>query len=854
MERVQAASDHAMVASKAYAEAPTNEGRLALRKPLRAARLELHRALSANANRDLLPPEQAAREHVALLWGNFLLTQLTGAFPQPKDEDGFRMHAMLLSGALHHRERHWVGAPGESKPPLFYRGAVREKVLQTAGAHAFRDPLETEDGKTLFRGTKKYTVGKTTASGYIASSTVAHEVRHGVQANGSGYGNPQKFAPRRPEFTAGDSPLGGSLEASTSLPVPHNPSLGEPQPALNRMERQEVYFTKPWEVDAFSEEAVNASLMADSAFTNRCRLGGCGLELLKPLLSLAAGKLDTWNPVEKNLLSAAHKMAALTGVGEESLGGKPVVRLETGNSSAAPVMEELSKLLTSLNQLAGSEAWKPEDSRFLKELMKEKAELLSSNWARGLSGVEHTQEIVNLLREFHNEFIESHGLMAAIPAGETEVTRERYEANKADPWARLQTQLDSTPDPRRAAETYEAFESAKWNSGFMSDVKALKDRIGAGQAVEAAAIQRAIVKLAGELSGIDPSRWPASLTPEIDLYEPPSDVVPIINGHNTDAAGQKRKIAFVAQNLQFHVPSTAVEDTEKLEARLSSMAAKMAYTAMDIMVHHRNKPMMVNIGGLQAGYFAGMMNEVTEDLGAISAEVLGQIQTNPKSAAAQTHRAIMFGVPNTNGKQWQDGPRAAVKSAAASGDTQAEAVFLAQAYQRSNNSNMLPVCYTQTVKGAPLSQEQREKFQTLSPAAKVIAQTAALMGDDFDRNVMISVDGNKVMPTDWAALHEAGFLKDGKIASRQMVSFMKRIATPAFRDEITALKATLREQSAADSSKALITERDMARTRVSPEEPSNPLGRAAEIMSPDSADTPFESSLWSALNRPSDGT
>jgi hypothetical protein len=270
------------------------------------------------------------------------------------------------------------------------------------------------------------------------------------------------------------------------------------------------------------------------------------------------------------------------------------------------------------------------------------------------------------------------------------------------------------------------------------------------------------------------------------------------------------------------------------------MASKMAFTAMSIMVHHRNMPLMVNVGGLQSGPFAALMADVVKDLGDISNDVLEDTQRYPVGVAAHTHRAVRQVAMNVTDKAWQDGPRSATKSTALAGDEQAEAVFVAKANER---SKLLPVCYAQTVKGAPLPQAQREKYQALSPAAKAIAQTAAVMGDDFHRNLMVTVNDGKVSPNDWAALHEAGFLENGKIASRQVAAFMKRGADPSFWARLGELKSSLAQQMTDDQSKALIRMKDVAQTRALAVAPLDMAHRTAQFLSPDSGGDPGFGSL-----------
>ena len=202
------------------------------------------------------------------------------------------------------------------------------------------------------------------------------------------------------------------------------------------------------------------------------------------------------------------------------------------------------------------------------------------------------------------------------------------------------------------------------------------------------------------------------------------------------------------------------------------------------------------------------------------------------------------------GKHWQDGPRAMVKGAALAGDAQAEAVFLAHAHQRADDPGLLPVCYRQTVKGAPLSPAQRQKYDALSPAAKTVAQAAAALGGDFHRNVMPSIPGgSRVSRNDWDALHEAGILKDGQIAGHQVHAFMRRETPAAFREELAAIKATLQQRSSEAVTKTPIRRTDALASRVR-QTPSPAPERALSDLSGE----PLQRSAFGSLARRRNGS
>jgi len=215
--RLSEACDGIIATSDTYAEAFHPQARRPLRKPLRAARLELRRALSAISHRTSCRPSKPRGSTSGAL--------RMPAGPGADGRDGQahgrpaqRMHAMLSVGALTHRERHWVGSADADKPTLLYHAPTKVSDEPFKELGHTPDEVEDADGNIVSMKTLHYGVSQNEPSRSRELSVMAHEVRHGVQNNGPGQADLEKFVHRAAGPAAGHSPIAGSLTASASLP------------------------------------------------------------------------------------------------------------------------------------------------------------------------------------------------------------------------------------------------------------------------------------------------------------------------------------------------------------------------------------------------------------------------------------------------------------------------------------------------------------------------------------------------------------------------------------------------------------------------------------------------------------
>jgi hypothetical protein len=285
--------------------------------------------------------------------------------------------------------------------------------------------------------------------------------------------------------------------------------------------------------------------------------------------------------------------------------------------------------------------------------------------------------------------------------------------------------------------------------------------------------------LAAALTGIASDRWPPALRPEVDVF-PTSEDPPAIDGFNSDAAGQRHKTTFLAQNLQFHVPASEFSDPEKVEARLAGIAADLAYT-VGVLVVHEDWARRLVAGGLHLGPLAALMSDAGRAVDELRPGLLEAADRHPEGAPYLLYRRVLAD-PDSEWKstdqQYHNGPRAAVKAAAREGDVDAEALHRAKTYAR---SSLPPVAYRRAVKGTTPVAGQYDRLEVLSPAARHLGQVAAFLGTDFSRDYARDRLHVQVSDADWDTLHDSGILREGLIAGAEIAALMKRDMAPPLR-------------------------------------------------------------------------
>lgn len=563
------------------------------------ARMASIRQLSAMVHRDVIPPEPANLVFAQLVRARALL--LNSAQGQSGDKP-LALAGLLFLGEHHNRWTVHNGLASSKLPPL------------VVGVGGDKDDFAAASSGFAGVGTSRLQVWPKTAGN---ASVIAHESVHEAQFT------------RQQGFDTSHHARAGFLEAAKGVP---NLDSG----AEDAESAKTLYTNDPTEMQAYLEEVHLRALLP----------GAVGMQSLESAPELRLHELA-------NLLGEVANVLNTAPTGTVKPGGRGVIAAfdPACCPGAGEAVERILRATASLHEVAESEGWHSDVSgqwmRTL-EAAKQRADSVMAEppTGSGLSGFANALEnflvdapkkrgaqalelIADTLETFLDRLAPAHGHAAhALKGGQ--VTTQDFNAAKNDPAGMLQRLLAQSgyahTDSIRTATA-----AAKRDAGFSGGVADLKARIENRERITGDDLRDVVMRLAGPLLGLDPSRLPMALMPAVNLYDPPSAVLPNVAGLN-GVSHQKRKASFDIAAWQLHVPRHMLDEPDRLEPRLAGLAADLAYAAVCL---HEEKEFETH-HPLFALWYGPLTKRFTKALEAegVSAESREFLQRHPGSAAA----------------------------------------------------------------------------------------------------------------------------------------------------------------------------------------------------------------------------
>jgi len=635
------------------------------------AKLGVARALSAIHHEDMLPPEVANQVHALLIEASGAI-MATAGHADMRSRDAKILHSLLLLGERDNRLRHHNGQDPASAAPLNYRAGG-------SGAAGTVTPNSVFPGIASMNATPDATT---------TVGNVAHESVHEAQHNHTAY-NYWDHSALQTQRTATVDTRGharaGLLDAAIALPNFRNivPD-GSSGPI-------ELYTAKPTEMQAFLEQSAVHSLVAelnpgapvisgDPGDFGPALKAGCGMELLPPLLVQAAWQLNSRNAL-------ARLSDRLT----------PDEYLATYDPAQHPqASEHVQQILlatSAIHHATRSAAWTDEAGATLAQAMRALDGRLRNT--PGLDGTQRLAEMATTLGEFVQQLRAAEGHALQQPRGDAPTPQEFHIA-KTSPEFVLRNKLaeisaNAAPGQRVYADPLKLPSALKdVKADFREGVAELR-RIKERRQLTPEDVQRTIMRLVAPLTGLPGAILPPEVLPAVHLYEADSMELAQEPGLNV-GSHQKRKASFEPITWQLHIPLQALDDPERLEARLAGLAADVAYTMaafMDAGPPRGNVRKTAESTGLRKAertMTLGIVRSVLEHFRPTANEY---VDAHPDSAAAALRTVIGATPRRFTDRAWHEGLRAEVKAAGMAddestpgGDPAARAAYQARSHQR----------------------------------------------------------------------------------------------------------------------------------------------------------------------------
>jgi len=596
------------------------------------AKLKAARVFSRIAHADDLTPDQANPFH-ALLEHASRLTLANAGHTDLSRRDAQVLHALLLMGTLHNRQRHHNGRGAQPEAPLVYGPGPKPAWVSIR--------VSKDGGQVVSR--------KLHATPAQARHTdvLAHEGTH------LAHGNPP---------VDDGLPRQGMRELAAALP--HHRAAAEDEAEEHEPDSEGA--AHPRELHAMMEGAhvtrwamdLDPGLLLDHG--EAPDLGppmppALGMGRLAPLLVRAARDLNVRNPLKKlgdRLQPHTYK----------------AVHDPRRHPEAGAHVQEILYATAEIHLAESSAAWTPRETATLNQTLADLGARLDGPGKR--SGTQQLAEIAATLTRFMDELRATHGhaLHAPRPHDGAVLTTPEFEALKASPNDVLQAVIEDI-DERLAVEGNGfrlapqawpgAVEAAK--APFRKRLGGLTATVAKGQVPDAAALRDTVMALVAPLVGVSLRDMPPKTFPEIALIDAPSGPFPHVRGMNL-AAGQRRKASFDPLAWQLNIPRELLLDPQRLESRLAGLAVDVAAAMSSLLID--DPQAIARLPQLQGLQQVKTLGDVQRGLRQVKPLADRYIAADHGSAAAVLRTFLSLHETHTD-RLWHEGWRTGVKAARA---------------------------------------------------------------------------------------------------------------------------------------------------------------------------------------------